>query len=107
MARALYDFFYWVSGSDDVAEIITIFIILSAICFIILFPLLYPVFRNTYFIDKMSRKEKKRNRKNQDDFQKQLRTILADRAREEETAAYRKKIEELKSEIERLKKQKA
>ena len=41
MAGALYDFFYWVSGSDDVAEIITIFIILTAICFIILFPLLY------------------------------------------------------------------
>ena len=107
MARALYDFFYLVSGSDDVAEIITFFIIFTAICFIILFPLLYPVFRNTYFIDKMSRKEKKRNRKNQDDFQKQLRTILADRAREEETAAYRKEIEELKSEIEKLKKQKA
>ena len=107
MIGALYDFFYWVSGSDFVAETITFFIIFTDICFIILFPLLYPVFRNTYFIDKMSRKEKKRNRKNQDDFQKQLRTILADRAREEETAAYRKEIEELKSEIEKLKKQKA
>lgn len=107
MLGALYDFFYWVSGSDDVAGIITIFIIFTAICFIILFPLLYPVFRNTYFIDKMSRKEKKRKRKNQDDFQKQLRAILAERAREEETAAYRKEIEELRAEIEKLKKQKA
>ena len=54
----------------------------------------------------MSRKSKKRNKKNQDDFQRQLSIILGEHERKSEVEECKKEIEVLKAEIARLKKQK-
>ena len=42
MLGVLYDFFYWVSGSDDVAGIITIFIIFTAKALEVSHPNYFP-----------------------------------------------------------------
>lgn len=98
----LCDFFERLTGDYDVACIITDFIVLTGIVFLFITPFLIPVFRNSYFIDKMNKKNKRQNRS----FDTQLSKLLGDTGRNDEVSECKKEIEELKKEIARLKKQK-
>lgn len=91
----LLDFFENLTGDYDIACIITDFIVLTGIIFIFVIPFLIPVFRNSYFIDKMNKKNKRQN----NDFNTQLSKLLGDNEKDME-------IEALKAEIERLKREK-
>lgn len=59
----IYDFFLAITNDYDIADIMTDLTVGFAIVFVALSPLFIVVFRNSYFIDKMSRKSKKRNKK--------------------------------------------
>lgn len=91
----LLDFFENLTGDYDIACIITDFIVLTGIIFIFVIPFLIPVFRNSYFIDKMNKKNKRQN----NGFNTQLSKLLGDNEKDME-------IEALKAEIERLKREK-
>ena len=54
----LFDFFENLTGDYDIACIITDFIVVTGIIFLLVIPFLIPVFRNSYFIDKMNKKNK-------------------------------------------------
>lgn len=98
----LFDFFENLTGDYDIACIITDFIVVTGIIFLLVIPFLIPVFRNSYFIDKMNKKNKRQN----NDFNTQLSKLLGDTGRNDEVSECKKEIEELKKEIARLKKQK-
>ena len=102
----IYDFFYAITNDWCTADIMTELTVGFGIVFVALSPFFIAVFRNSYFIDKMSRKSKKRNKNNQDDFQRQFSIILGEHERNNEVEECRKEIEELKAEIARLKKNK-
>ena len=91
----LFDFFENLTGDYDIACIITDFIVLIGIVFLFVIPFLIPVFRNSYFIDKMNKKNKRQN----NDFNTQLSKLLGNTEKDME-------IEALKAEIERLKREK-
>ena len=101
----LFDFFENLTGDYDVAYIMSNMIVFIGIVFLFLFPLFLPVFRNSYFIDKMNKKNKKGN-KQKSSFDTQLSKLLGDTGRNDEVSECKKEIEELKKEIARLKKQK-
>lgn len=91
----LFDFFEKLTGDYDIACIITDFVVVTGIIFLFVIPFLIPVFRNSYFIDKMNKKNKRQN----NDFNTQLSKLLGDTEKD-------MKIEALKAEIERLKREK-
>lgn len=91
----LFDFFENLTGDYDIAGMITDFIVVAGIIFLFVIPFLIPVFRNSYFIDKMNKKNKRQN----NDFNTQLSKLLGDTEKDME-------IEALKAEIERLKREK-
>lgn len=91
----LFDFFENLTGDYDIAGMITDFVVVTGIIFLFVIPFLIPVFRNSYFIDKMNKKNKKQN----NDFNTQLSKLLGDTEKDME-------IEALKAEIERLKREK-
>ena len=99
----IYDFFYAITNDWCTADIMTELTVGFGIVFIALSPLFIVVFRNSYFIDKMSRKNKK---KQKNSFDSQLTKLLGETSRNNEVAECKKEIEELKAEIARLKKQK-
>lgn len=88
----LFDFFENLTGDYDIAGMITDFVVVTGIIFLFVIPFLIPVFRNSYFIDKMNKKNKRQN----NDFNTQLSKLLGDTEKDIE-------IEALKAEIERLK----
>lgn len=98
----LFDFFEKLTGDYDIAGMITDFVVVTGIIFLFVIPFLIPVFRNSYFIDKMNKKNKRQN----NDFNTQLSKLLGDTGRNDEVSECKKEIEELKKEIARLKKQK-
>ncbi|MBO6099956.1 MAG: hypothetical protein J6P07_01310 [Spirochaetaceae bacterium] len=87
-------FFYSTFGPDAGDFYLTLFTVL-VICLVCLIPFFIPVFRNAYYIDKMNKKNK---RKQKNDFDRQLAKLVGDTKDAE--------IESLKAEIERLKKEK-
>ncbi len=87
-------FFYSTFGSDAGDFYLTLFTVL-VICLVCLIPFFVPVFRNAYYIDKMNKKNK---RKQKNDFDRQLAKLVGDTKDAE--------IEALKAEIERLKREK-
>lgn len=91
----LFDFFENLTGDYDIAGMITDFVVVTGIIFLFVIPFLIPVFRNSYFIDKMNKKNKRQN----NDFNTQLSKLLGDTEKDIE-------IEALKAEIERLKREK-
>lgn len=91
----LLDFFENLTGDYDIACIITDFVVVTGIIFLFVIPFLIPVFRNSYFIDKMNKKNKRQN----NDFNTQLSKLLGNTDKDME-------IEALKAEIERLKREK-
>jgi len=91
----LLDFFENLTGDYDIACIITDFVVVTGIIFLFVIPFLIPVFRNSYFIDKMNKKNKRQT----NDFNTQLSKLLGDTEKD-------MKIEALKAEIERLKREK-
>ena len=99
----IYDFFYAITNDWCTADIMTELTVGFGIVFIALSPLFIVVFRNSYFIDKMSKKNK---RKQKNSFDSQLTKLLGETSRNNEVAECKKEIEELKAEIARLKKQK-
>ena len=98
----IFDFFERLTGDYDIAGMITDFVVVTGIIFLFVIPFLIPVFRNSYFIDKMNKKNKRQNRS----FDTQLSKLLGDTGRNDEVSECKKEIEELKKEIARLKKQK-
>lgn len=91
----LLDFFENLTGDYDIACIITDFVVVTGIIFLFVIPFLIPVFRNSYFIDKMNKKNKRQN----NDFNTQLSKLIGNTEKDME-------IEALKAEIERLKREK-
>jgi len=87
-------FFYSTFGSEAGDFYLALFTML-VICLVCLIPFFIPVFRNAYYIDKMNKKNK---RKQKNDFDMQLTKLVGDTKDAE--------IEALKAEIERLKKEK-
>jgi len=87
-------FFYSTFGYDAGDFYLALFTML-VICLVCLIPFFIPVFRNAYYIDKMNKKNK---RKQKNDFDRQLAKLVGDTKDAE--------IEALKAEIERLKKEK-
>ena len=90
----IYDFFVSVWGWDLGSTMSLLFMIFG-ISFICLIPFFIPVFRNSYYINKMNKRNKKRQK---DNFNYQLSKLIGDSKDAE--------IESLKAEIERLKKEK-
>jgi len=91
----LFDFFENLTGDYYIAGMITDFVVVTGIIFLFVIPFLIPVFRNSYFIDKMNKKNKRQN----NDFNTQLSKLLGNTDKDME-------IEALKAEIERLKREK-
>lgn len=87
-------FFYSTFGSEAGDFYLALFTML-VICLVCLIPFFIPVFRNAYYIDKMNKKNK---RKQKNDFNRQLAKLVGDTKDAE--------IEALKAEIERLKRKK-
>ena len=99
----IYDFFYAITNDWCTADLMTELTVGFGIVFIALSPFFIVVFRNSYFIDKMNKKNK---RKQKNSFDSQLTKLLGETSRNNEVAECKKEIEELKAEIARLKKQK-
>ena len=95
-------FFYSTFGSDAGDFYLTLFTVL-VICLVCLIPFFVPVFRNAYYIDKMNKKNK---RKQKNDFDRQLAKLVGNTAKDMEVSECKKEIEELEAEIARLKKEK-
>jgi len=96
----ILDFFYWLSPEegDTWASIFAMFVI----CALCIFPLMLPVFRNSYFIDKMDKKNKKR--RNKSDFDIQFNKLLGEsKINADKCEEYEKAIKELRAEIAKLK----
>lgn len=87
-------FFYSTFG-PDAGDFYLILFTMLVICLVCLIPFFIPVFRNAYYIDKMNKKNK---RKQKNDFDRQLAKLVGDTKDAE--------IEALKAEIERLKRKK-
>ena len=99
----IYDFFLNLTNDYGIADIMTELTVGFGIVFVALSPLFIAVFRNSYFIDKMSRKNKRKQKNN---FDSQFTKLIGDTSKNNESYEYRKEIEELKKEIARLKKEK-
>ena len=87
----------------ELGGILEAFLIMVVVVTIVLFPLCLPLLRNTYFIDKMNEKNKRRQK---DNFNYQLSKLVGDSKKDMEISECKKEIEELKAEIARLKKDK-
>jgi len=99
----IYDFFLAITNDYDIAYAITGLTVGTAILFVVISPIFIGVLRNSYFIDKMSRKNKRKQKNN---FDSQWTKLLENTSKNNESYEYRKEIEELKKEIARLKKEK-
>ena len=96
------DFLVSLFGSE-IGLCLEVFLIITVVGVIVLFPLCLPLLRNTYFIDKMNEKNKRRQK---DNFNYQLSKLVGDSKKDMEISECKKEIEELKAEIAKLKKDK-
>ena len=87
----------------DLGGFMALLFMVFGISFICVIPFFIPVFRNSYYINKMNKRNKKRQK---DDFNTQLSKLVGDSKKDMEISECKKEIEELKAEIARLKKDK-
>lgn len=96
----IHDSFYLITQDSDVADILTAFLATLAICFIAVSPLFFTSFRNARFIDKMNKKQKKQG----SSFDVQFSKLIGNAGKQDDISEYKKQLDELKAEIEQLKK---